>query len=148
MFGWSKDPVVNATGFQDSPRLLVRKPCFCLGTDSLIDVTNERAEPTNFPMLGNISKPFDSRMLQFGTRVEPSCDGLVDDRLLLLVQQGDELLLGPDVPPDEPIGMVEEANDGGLFGKGRNRQDELLDLGSIDVNHSKATPHRRFLMSR
>ena len=43
-------------------------------------------------------------------------NGLVDDGLLLLLgQQRDQLLLGADVAPDAPVGVVEEADDGGLF---------------------------------
>ena len=38
---------------------------------------------------------------------------------LLLVQQGDQRFLGSDVTLDEPVGMVEEADDGGLFGERR-----------------------------
>ena len=44
-------------------------------------------------------------------------NGLVDDGLLLLLQQRDQLLLGADVAPDAPVGVVEEADDGGLFGE-------------------------------
>ena len=37
--------------------------------------------------------------------------------LLLLLQQLDQLLLGADVAPDAPVGVVEIADDGGLFGE-------------------------------
>ena len=50
----------------------------------------------------------------------------MNDGLLLLVQQGDELLLGPDVAADELVGVVEEADDGGLFGEWRDRQPDRL----------------------
>ena len=40
--------------------------------------------------------------------VDPARDGLVDDALLLLFQQRDQLLLGADVAPDVPLGVVEE----------------------------------------
>ena len=43
----------------------------------------------------------------------------MDDGLLLLLQQLDQLLLGADVAADLAVGVVEEANDGGLFGRGR-----------------------------
>ena len=49
-------------------------------------------------------------------------DGAVDDGLLLLLQQLDQLLLGADVAPDPPVHVVEEADDGGLFGEGWDRQ--------------------------
>ena len=47
--------------------------------------------------------------------IDLASDGLVDEGLLLLLQQGDQLLLGADVAPDAPVGVVEEADDGGLF---------------------------------
>ena len=52
-----------------------------------------------------------------GADVDPARDGLVDDGLLLLLQQRDQLLLGADVAPDAPVGVIEEADDSGLFGK-------------------------------
>ena len=39
---------------------------------------------------------------------------LVDDGLLLLLQQLDQPFLGPDVAPDAPVGVIEEADDGEL----------------------------------
>ncbi len=56
-----------------------------------------------------------------GADVDLAGDGLVDDGLLLLLQQRTQLLLGADVAPDAPVGVVEEAGDGGLFGEGRRR---------------------------
>ena len=50
--------------------------------------------------------------------VEAAGDGAVDDGLLLLLQQLDQLLLGADVASDAPVRVVEEADDGGLFGEG------------------------------
>ena len=41
-------------------------------------------------------------------------DRLVVDGLLLLLQQRNQLLLGSDGAPDAPVGVVEEADDGGL----------------------------------
>ena len=40
--------------------------------------------------------------------------------LPLLLQQRDQLLLGSDVALDAPVGVVEVADDGGLFGAGGN----------------------------
>ena len=48
--------------------------------------------------------------------MEPSGDRLLDDGLALLFQQGDEPLFGADVAVDELVGVVEVADDGGLFG--------------------------------
>ena len=56
--------------------------------------------------------------LEADVRVEATGDGAVDDGLLLLLQQLDQLLLGADVAPDPPVHVVEEADDGGLFGEG------------------------------
>ena len=39
--------------------------------------------------------------------------------LLLLLQQRNQLLLGADVAPDAPVGVIEEADDGGLFAERR-----------------------------
>ena len=47
----------------------------------------------------------------------PRVIALVDDGLLLLLQQRNQLLLGADVAPYVPVGMIEEAEDGGLFGE-------------------------------
>ena len=49
--------------------------------------------------------------------IEAAGDGAVDDGLLLLLQQLDQPLLGPDVAPDPPVRVVEEADDAGLFGE-------------------------------
>ena len=57
-----------------------------------------------------------------GADIDAARDGLVDDGLLLLVQQRNQLILRPVEAPDAPVGVVEEANDGGLFGEGRNRK--------------------------
>ena len=60
-----------------------------------------------------------------GADVDLAGDGLVDDGLLLLLQQRTQLLLGADVAPDAPVGVVEEADDGGLFGEGRDGERDL-----------------------
>ena len=69
-------------------------------------------------MLRHIPKPLHARGLEADVGVEAAGDGAVDDGLLLLLQQLDQLLLGADVAPDPPVRVVEEADDGGLFGKG------------------------------
>ena len=76
-------------------------------------------------MIGHFRKPLHAGGLVDlvglpGANVDLSRDGLVDDGLLLLLQQRNQLLLGADVAPDAPVGAVEEAHDGALFGKGRN----------------------------
>ena len=48
-------------------------------------------------------------MASTGPDIDLARDRLVDDGLLLLLQQRDQLLLGADVAPDPPVGVVEEA---------------------------------------
>ena len=66
-------------------------------------------------MLRHVPQPLHARGLEPDVRVEAARDGAVDDGLLLLLQQRDQLLLGADVAPDPPVGVVEEADDGGLL---------------------------------
>ena len=47
----------------------------------------------------------------------PARDGLVDDGLLLLFQQRDQLLLGTDVAPNAPVGVIKEADHASLLGE-------------------------------
>ncbi len=51
--------------------------------------------------------------------VDLAGDVLVDEGLLVLFQQPDPPLPQPDGLADAPVGPVEEADDGGLFGEGR-----------------------------
>ena len=76
-------------------------------------------------MLRHIAQPLHARRLQPDVRIEAARDGAVDHGLLLLVQQRDQLLLGADVAPDPPVGVVEEADDGGLFVEGRQAQSQI-----------------------
>ena len=69
-------------------------------------------------MLRHVAEPFDAGGLEGNVGVEAAGDGLVDDGLLLLLQQGDELALGVDVAADAPVGVVQVADDGGLLGEG------------------------------
>ena len=57
-------------------------------------------------MLRHVAEPLDAGGLEADVGVEASRDGSVDDGLLLLLQQGDELALGADVPPDAPVYVV------------------------------------------
>ena len=72
-------------------------------------------------MLRHFSKPLDigGRVRLAGSDVDLTRDGLMDDGLLLLLQQRNQLLLGADVAPDASVGVVEEADDGDLFGMWR-----------------------------
>jgi hypothetical protein len=51
-----------------------------------------------------------------GLALDVDGDGAVDDGLLLLLQQLDQPLLGADEAPDLAVGVIEEADDGCLFG--------------------------------
>ena len=53
--------------------------------------------------------------LEPDARVQAPRDGLVDQCLPLLLQQGDEPLLGRDVTLNLLVGVVEELDDVGLF---------------------------------
>ena len=82
----------------------------------------KRFQPSPFPMLRHLPQPFDTgglvgRVRLAGSDVDLARDGLVDDGPLLLLQQCNQLLLGADIAPDAPVGVVEEADDGGLFGE-------------------------------
>ena len=69
-------------------------------------------------MRRDISEPLDAGGFEEDVGVKAAGDGLVDDGLLLLLQQGDELALGVDVAADAPVGVVQVADDGGLIGEG------------------------------
>ena len=76
----------------------------------------------NVPKCWHVPQPLDAgglvgRIGLAGADVDSARDGLVDDGLLLLLQQRDQLLLSADVAPNSAVGMVEEANDGVLFGE-------------------------------
>ena len=67
------------------------------------------------PMFRHVAEPFDAGGLEADVGVEAAGNGAVDDGLLLLLQQLDQFLLGADVAPDAPVGVVEKPDDGGLF---------------------------------
>ena len=69
-------------------------------------------------MLWHIAQPLDARGLEADIGVEAASNGAMDDGLLLFLQQPDELLLAADVAADAFVGVVEIADDGGLFGEG------------------------------
>ena len=88
-------------------------------------------------MRRHIPQPLDAgglvgRVGLAGADVDPAGDGLVDDGLPLLLQQRDQPLLGADVAPNAPLGMVEEASDGGLFGEGWQRNSDFANLSLTD----------------
>ena len=71
-------------------------------------------------MLRYVPQPLHARVLVGRVRlpgaVHLARHGLVDNGLLLFLQQLDQLLFGADVAPDAPVGVVEIADNCGLFG--------------------------------
>ena len=88
----------------------------------LLSRPRDRTQRDHFPMLRYIAQPLHAGGLEADVRVEAAGNGAVDDGLLLLLQQLDQLLLGADVAADLAVGVAEEADDGGLFGEGRERE--------------------------
>ena len=86
-----------------------------------VHFTKKIATTLQCPMLRHIPQPLHAGGLEADVGVEAAGDGAVDDGLLLLLQQLDQLLLGADVAPYPPVGVVEEADNGGLFGERRER---------------------------
>ena len=72
-------------------------------------------------MLWNLADPGDAGGFEFGVGIEAAGDGAVDDGLLLLVEQSDELALGADEAVDLPVRVVQEADDGELLVRWRER---------------------------
>ena len=69
----------------------------------------------NLPVLRHIPQPLHAGGLEPDAGVQAPRDGLVDQCLPLLIQQGDEPLLGRDITLYLLVGVVEEPDDGGLF---------------------------------
>ena len=87
---------------------------------AIYDRVNIRFNAIPSQCSGTVPQPLHARGLVgriglAGADVDLARNGLVDDGLLLLLQQRNQLLLGADVAPDAPVGVVEEADDGGLF---------------------------------
>src|SRR5581483_8626741 len=80
-------------------------------------ISDHSRQLQDLPMFRHIAQPLHAGGFEADVGVEAAGDGAVDDGLLLLLQQLDQLLLGADVPPNPPVRVVEEADDGGLFGK-------------------------------
>ena len=87
-------------------------------------------------MLRHVPKPLHTGGFEADVGVEAAGDGAVNDGLLLLLQQLDQLLLGADVAPDPPVRVVEEPDDGGLFGERWDRIGTSPMTVEISVNES------------
>ncbi|OPY59591.1 MAG: hypothetical protein A4E57_04692 [Syntrophorhabdaceae bacterium PtaU1.Bin034] len=92
-------------------------------------------QPSHFPMLRHLAEPLHAGVFVggvgfAGADVDLAGDGLVDERLLVLLQQLDQLLLGADRPPYPPVHVIQKAHDGGLLGEGwegyRRRLDSVV----------------------
>lgn len=66
-------------------------------------------------MLRNIAEPVDAGGLEADIRIKPPRHRPMDDGLLLLLKERDEFLLGLDIPPNLPVGMIQKPHDGGLL---------------------------------
>ena len=84
-------------------------------------------------MLRYITDPLDAGGFEGDTGVEAAGDGTVDNGLLLFLQQLDQLLLGADVLPNPPVHVIEESNDGGLFGEGWKKYCYSLQVWPIKI---------------
>ena len=67
------------------------------------------------PMLRHVAEPLDARGLEADVGIEAAGHGLVDDRLLLLLQQRNQLPLRAHIPPNAPVHMIQIADDGALL---------------------------------
>jgi len=87
----------------------------------------------DLPVLRHVAQPPDSGRFEWDTLIQPACDGLVDGSLFLLVQQGDQLLLGSDVAPDGAVGVIEETNDERLLILWRSNDGNPEELFGIET---------------
>src|SRR5680860_1370778 len=97
-------------------------------------------EPLHLPMLRHVPQPLHAGGLEAHIGIEAAGDGTVDDGLLLLLQQLDQLLLGADVAADAAVGVVEEADDGGLFGEGREARIDHFEMLGPQTPHVRRDP--------
>jgi hypothetical protein len=65
--------------------------------------------------------------------VDLTGDGLVDEGLPVLLQQSDLPLPGVDNAPNPPVHVLEEADDGGLFGEGGKSKNTIAENLAIQV---------------
>lgn len=73
-------------------------------------------------MLRHVAQPRHAGGLEANIWVGAAGDGVMNDGLLLLVEELYKLLLGRDVPSDQPVCVIEKTDDSSLFRKGRERQ--------------------------
>ena len=73
---------------------------------------------SNIPVRWHLAEPLDAGGLEGHIGVKPARNRLVDDSLAILLEQLDEPLPATEVADDAPVGVIEIADDGGLFGEG------------------------------
>ena len=69
-------------------------------------------------MRWHIAQPLDARGFEAHIGVKAARDCVVDDRLPIFLQQFDEPLPATNIAVDALVGLIEIADDGGLFGEG------------------------------
>ncbi len=79
-------------------------------------------------MLRHIPQPGYTGILEAYVRVKASSNSVVDDGLLLLVQERYDSALGLDGAIETAVGPVEETDDGGLLGGGREGRINLFKI--------------------
>ena len=84
-------------------------------------------------MLRHIPEPLHAGGLEAHVRVEAAGDGLMHDDLLLLLQQLNQLLFGVNGASDALVHVVEEADDGDLFGDGWDATGKIFEVSPIKI---------------
>src|SRR5581483_1649811 len=107
---------------------------------SLFSFPKYALNTSHLPVFRHVAQPLHAGGFETNVGVEAAGDGAVDDRLLLLLQQLDQLLLRADVPPNPPVLVVEKTDDGGLFGEGWDEKRNLTHsrLRQVPLSYSDA----------
>src|SRR5262249_289573 len=79
-------------------------------------------------MFRDLAEPGDAARFELDVWIETACNGAVDDRLLLLVEQRDELPLGSNRMFDLAVRVAEKPRDGSLLVRGRDRHPDVIEI--------------------
>ena len=87
----------------------------------------------------HLPQPLHTRILVFrvrlaGANIDPARDGVIHDDLFLLLQQRNQLLLGADLTLNAAGSVVQEADDGGLFGEGWKGHELRTEIGEAKIS--------------